>query len=171
MGDNQDQAEGMFFQDSKKILEDIAEQSNITFINTGSLIGNTQERLIIYQEEAEGKVIELFVNIGGAFANFGGSVASIVFLNALVLGGLEIPALAERGLILEFLAAGILVVHLLNVRDLAFKNRLLLDPTLLPEIGPSEIYFEHKYQKGIIILTIFIVISFIIYLKKAKIII
>src|SRR5690606_3582001 len=104
-------------------------------------------RLKIYREEAEGNVIELFVNIGGASANFGDSLASITFPNGLVQGGLEIPALAERGLIFEFLAAGIPVVHLLNIRDLAIKNRLPLDPIPLPEIGQSEIYFEHKYQK------------------------
>jgi poly-gamma-glutamate system protein len=120
MGGNHDQAEGMFFPDSSKIIENIAEQSNTHFINTGSLGINIRERIRIYQETAGEKPIKLFVNIvniGGASANFGDTVNSINFPNGLVLGGVEIPAVPERGLLFDFLAAGIPVIHLLNIRD------------------------------------------------------
>lgn len=169
MGGNQDQAEGMFFPDSKEIIESIAEQSNITFINTGNLIANIGERLKIYQKEAGNKPIKLFVNIGGASANFGDTVNSITFPNGLVQGGLEIPTVPERGLIFEFLANGIPVIHLLNIRDLALKNGIPIDPIPLPQIGQSEVYYQYKIQKEVIIVTILITIIILIlsiYLKR-----
>ena len=168
MGGNQDQAEGMFFPGSRKIIENIVKQSNIYFINAGSLISNIRERIDIYQEIAGEKPIKLFVNIGGASANFGDTAASITFPNGLVQGGLEIPEVPERGLLFDFLAAGVPVVHLLNIRDLALKNGIPIDPIPFPAIGQSEVYYQYRLQKWIILLTILIVIGIFIYLKNSN---
>ncbi|HNR64992.1 MAG TPA: poly-gamma-glutamate system protein, partial [Atribacterota bacterium] len=115
------------------------------------------------------KPIKLFVNIGGASANFGDTVNSINFPNGLVQGGLEIPSAPERGLIFEFLRDGIPVIHLLNIRDLALKNDIPIDPIPLPKIGQSGVYYQYKIQKGIIIVTILVTIITLIlpiYFKK-----
>ena len=168
MGGNHDQAEGMFFPDSSKIIENIAEQSNTHFINTGSLVTNIRERIRIYQETAGEKPIKVFVNIGGASANFGDTVNSINFPNGLVLGGVEIPAVPERGLLFDFLAADIPVIHLLNIRDLALKNGIPLDPIPFPRIGQSEVYYQYGVQRWIILLTMLIAIGLLIYFKNSN---
>ncbi len=166
MGGNHDQAEGMFFPDSRKTIENIAEQSNTHFINTGSLVTNIRERIRIYQETAGEKSIKLFVNIGGASANFGDTINSINFPNGLVFGGVEIPSVPERGLLFDFLAAGIPVIHLLNIRDLALKNGIPIDPIPFPKIGQSEVYYQYRIQKWIILFTILVAIGLLIYFKK-----
>lgn len=170
MGGNQDQAEGMFYPDSKKIIKHIAEQSGITFINKGSLRDNILERLKIYQENSGGKPINLFVNIGGASANFGNTLNSITFPNGLVQGNIDIPDHPEKGLIFEFLEMGTPVVHLLNIRDLAIKNGLPVDPVPLPKIGQSAIFFQYRYPKELIFLTILGALGLLVFFSKAKVV-
>ncbi len=166
MGGNDDQAAGMLFPESKEIIKSIAEQSNTTFINTGSLVGNIEERLKIYNEEAGENNIRLFVNIGGASANYGDTISSITFPNGLVLGGQEIPSSPERGLIFEFLQRDIPVIHLLNIRDLALKNGIPIDPIPLPGIGQSEVYYQYAVKKWIVVLIFFIVFTLLFYYNR-----
>jgi poly-gamma-glutamate system protein len=168
MGGNNDQAEAMFFSDSKEIIMDIAQSADTTFLNIANLTENIQKRMELYQEAAANNAISLFVNIGGASPNYGNTNASITYPNGLVINGPEIPDHPERGLIFEFQALEIPVIHLLNIRDLALKNGIPIDPVPLPEIGRSEVFFEYRYQKWIIIFTIFIALAYLIFLKRKK---
>ena len=154
MGGNQDQAKGLFFPESKKTIIDIANKSGAYLIDTEELGTNIQKRLDIYQTEARGKEIKLFINIGGASANFGDTNQSLNIPNGLVRKVSEISNSAVRGLIFEYLEKKIPVIHLLNIRDLALKNGIPIDPIPLPEIGQSEIFFLYNYQKWIIVLII-----------------
>ncbi len=157
MGGNNDQAEAMLYPDSQEVIRNIAQRSNTFLIDTDSLVNNIQRRMALYQEAAgEGSQIKLFVNIGGASANYGNTTASITYPNGLIMNGPEIPDHPERGLIFEYQKLGLPVIHLLNVRDLALKNGISIDPIPLPEIGQSRVYFELQYQKWIIVLTILI---------------
>ncbi|KUK85959.1 MAG: Uncharacterized protein XE03_1800 [candidate division TA06 bacterium 34_109] len=168
IGGNNDQAEAMFFSDSKEIIMDIAQSSDTTFLNIANLTENIQKRMELYQEAAANNAISLFVNIGGASPNYGNTNASITYPNGLVINGPEIPDHPEHGLIFEFQALEIPVIHLLNIRDLALKNGIPIDPVPLPEIGQSEVFFEYRYQKWIIIFTIFIALAYLIFLKRKK---
>ncbi|NLL62273.1 MAG: poly-gamma-glutamate system protein [Candidatus Atribacteria bacterium] len=154
MGGNQDQAKGLFFPESKKTIMDIAKRSGVYLIDTGELATNIQKRLDIYRKEAGGKQIKLFVNIGGASANFGDTNQSLNLPNGLVFQVSETPASTARGLVFEFLELKIPIIHLLNIRDLSIKNGIPIDPIPLPGIGQSEVFFKYNYQKWIIILTI-----------------
>ncbi|MGD9551835.1 MAG: poly-gamma-glutamate system protein [Candidatus Caldatribacteriota bacterium] len=168
MGGNNDQAEAMFYPDAKELIMDIAQSADTIFINVTNLAENIQKRMELYQEAAANKAISLFVNIGGASPNYGNTPASITYPNGLVINGPEIPDHPERGLIFEFQALEIPVIHLLNIRDLALKNGIPIDPVPLPEIGRSEVFFEYRYQKWIIIFTIFIALAYLIFLKRIK---
>jgi hypothetical protein len=70
----------------------------------------------------------------------------------------DIPNHPERGLIFEYQNLGIPIIHLLNIRDLAVKNGIPIDPVPLPEAGEGDIYKRITYNKYIIIS--FIVIEF-----------
>ena len=83
-----------------------------------------------------------------------------------MFGGVEIPSVPERGLLFDFLAAGIPVIHLLNIRDLALKNGIPLDPIPFPRIGQSEVYYQYRIQKWITLFTILVAIGLLIYFKK-----
>ncbi len=162
MGGNNDQAEAMLFPDSQKVIRDIAKSSDVSFIDTDNLVDNINKRKELYEASAGSKPISMFVNIGGASANYGNTTASITYPNGLIMNGPKIPDNPERGLIFEYQSLNIPVVHLLNIRDLALKNGIPIDPIPLPEEGQSEVYFESKYQKWIIVITIIIGIMYLV---------
>ena len=162
MGGNYDQAEAMLYPDSQKLIRDIAQKSNAIFIDTDNLAENIQRRNELYKNAAKDKSIKLFVNIGGASANYGNTTASITYPNGLIKNGPKIPDNPERGLIFEYQSLNIPVVHLLNIRDLALKNGIPVDPIPLPEIGQSEVFFELKYLKWMIAITVIIGLMYLI---------
>ena len=94
-------------------------------------------RLQIFDAEAGGRPVRCFVNVGGATANFGDTEASLEVPNGLVLKMPALPSSPSRGLIFEFAARGISVVHLLHVKGLARDNGLPFDPVPFPPPGDS----------------------------------
>ena len=154
MGGYLDQAQGMFYPDSQKTIQHIAQVSGVYFINTDSVEENIQQRMQLYRAASSGKPIKAFVNIGGATPNYGNTNASITYPNGLVIDGPKIPDHPERGLIFEYQNLGIPIIHLLNIRGLAVKNGLPIDPTPLPEVGEGGVYRQTSYNKVIIFLVI-----------------
>ena len=154
MGGYLDQAQGMFYPDSREIIEKIAQDSGTHFINIGSIEENIQYRMQLYKKAADDRPIKAFVNIGGATPNYGDTPASITYPNGLVTNGPKIPGHPDRGLIFEYQNLGVPIVHLLNIRDLAVKNGLPIDPMPLPEIGEGGVYHQTSYNKVIIFLVI-----------------
>jgi len=154
MGGYLDQAQGMFYPDSQKIIHQIAQVSGATFIKVDNMAENIQQRMQLYREAAGERPIKAFVNIGGATANYGNTPASITYPNGLITNGPKAPDHSERGLIFEYQIIGIPVIHLLNIKDLAIKNGLPIDPIPLPEIGEGRVYLQIVYSRLIIILVI-----------------
>ena len=149
-----DQAQGMFYPDSREIIEKIAQDSGAPFINLDNIEENIQYRMQLYQKAANDRPIKAFVNIGGATPNYGNTAASITYPDGLVINGPKIPDHPERGLIFEYQSLRIPIIHLLNIRDLAAKNGLPIDPIPLPEIGEGGVYRQTSYNKVIIFLVI-----------------
>lgn len=163
-GDN-DRADGLVFSGSKETFEKIANSSDLPLIYEESLIANIEKRYSIYQNEIPEKAISCFVNIGGATVNHGRTAVSANFPNGLVKNYPHAEDLAESGLLYKFLADGVPVIHLLNIKQLALKNDLPIDPVPLPAIGEGSVYFQISYNKHVIavvlllIIVIFIAIS------------
>ncbi len=154
MGGYLDQAEGMFYPDSQDTIKKIVQDSGTFVIGADSIEENILQRMQLYRVASSGKSIKAFVNIGGATPNYGNTNASITYPNGLVIDGPKIPDHSERGLIFEYQNLGVPIVHLLNIRDLAVKNGLPIDPIPLPEIGEGGVYQQKSYNKVIIFLVI-----------------
>ena len=108
------------------------------------LIHNVRSRYEIYRAQGD---IKCFINVGGNDASFGDS-------NIMVHadGGI-LTALPEKdnstGLVQLFLADGIPVIHLLNIKSLASEYGLPIDPVPLPAPGEGSVYFEAGYHTWI----------------------
>ena len=87
-----------------------------------------------------GRPIRCFVNIGGAAASFGNTSASLSLPNGLVLRPPVLPSSPTRGVVFEFAARGVPVVHLLFVKGLARDNGLPYDPIPFPPMGEGAVY-------------------------------
>ena len=168
MGGYLDQAEGMFYSDSHETIEKIAKESGALFINTENIEENIKQRMQLYKKTAGERPIKAFVNIGGATPNYGNTNASITYPNGLVIDGPKIPDHPERGLIFEYQNLGVPIIHLINIRDLAIKNGLPIDPVPPPQIGEGGVYRQIVYSKPIIILVIAIEFLYLFWALKIR---
>jgi poly-gamma-glutamate system protein len=85
-----------------------------------SLEDSIDRRLDLYARHARGQPVALYVNCGGNEASLGRSTAFLRLRNGF-LRGMPFDLGADRGVMARFADRGVPVLHLLNVRDLAFR--------------------------------------------------
>lgn len=95
---------------------------------------NVGARLALYRARAGGRPIKAFVNIGGSWANMG-TDPDILKLDPGLARVVIVPPPTRRGVIQAMAAAGVPVIHLLNVRGLCERYGLPWDPRPLPKPG------------------------------------
>jgi poly-gamma-glutamate system protein len=139
-GDDDDEGGGVLFDESGGTLVAETRRSGLPIVSGRSLADRIRNRLRIYDEAGSGRPIRCFVNIGGAAASFGSTSASLSLPNGLVLRPPVLPSSPTRGVVFEFAARGVPVVHLLFVKGLARDNGLPFDPIPLPPIGEGAVY-------------------------------
>ncbi len=144
-------AYGAFIDGGRRAMLAVARQSGAPLIAEDDLAQSIRRRLEIYRRAAGVRPIECFVNIGGADPNYGITTASLNFPNGLVLRAAPPSFGPERGLIFEFVAMGVPVVNLLDLRGLALKNGLPVDPVPLPPIGSGDVYYRIRYPRWLIL--------------------
>lgn len=135
------------FPESREELLKTAKRSGAHIIFADTLSLGIQERLMLFGED-----IKCFVNIGGASANIGVGSDSVAFPNGLVRRVKSIPLSSERGLAFEYLIRNVPVIHLLNIRQLAEKYGIPIDPVPLTKAGETDVYFHIVYPKALPVL-------------------
>ena len=133
-GGERDSGRGVLFDEDGTTLIDEARRSGLPVVEGATLADRIRRRLQIYDAAASGRPIRCFVNVGGATANYGDTEASLGVPNGLVLKVPGLPTSPSRGLIFEFAARGVPVVHLLYVKGLARENGLPFDPVPFPPL-------------------------------------
>jgi len=78
------------------------------------------KRVSLYRDIAKGKRIALYVNIGGTEASLGSS-AAVLELSSGFLPAIPFDLSETRGVMAMMMEAGVPVLSLLNIRDLALK--------------------------------------------------
>jgi poly-gamma-glutamate system protein len=139
-GGDDDAGGGVLFDDDGSRLRDEARRSGVRLVRGRSLNERVADRLRIYDEIRGGRPIAAFVNIGGSAASYGDTEASLEIPNGLVGSLPARPAASRHGLVFEFAARHVPVVHLLFVRGLARDHRLPFDPVPLPSVGEGAVY-------------------------------
>jgi poly-gamma-glutamate system protein len=131
-GGERDSGRGVLFDEAGTTLVDEARRTGLPLLGGGDLARGIQQRLDAFETAAAGRPIRAFVNIGGASANYGGTEASLRVPPGLVRRLAPIPEDPARGLVFEFAARRVPVIHLLYVRGLAAANHLPYDPVPFP---------------------------------------
>jgi poly-gamma-glutamate system protein len=134
-GGDHDGGRGVLFDEEGTTLVDEARRSGLPMVEGASLADRIRRRLQIFDAATGDRPIRCFVNVGGATANYGDTPASLDVPNGLLLTLPTLPASPSRGLIFEFAARGVPVVHLLYVKGLARENGLPFDPVPFPPLG------------------------------------
>lgn len=146
LGGDQDTGEGTLFGDGKHVMEEIARRAGVLVIREDTMVGSIRRRLELYRTLAAGRPLRCFVNIGGAAPNYGNTLASLDFPNGLVMRPPIMSTAPDRGLIFEFTAAGVPVINLIDVRGLALRHGLPVDPVPLPPVGEGRVYETTGYS-------------------------
>lgn len=135
-GGDDDLGIGPLYDETPDVIMGLANAAGVPVISESSLADSIRKRLDTFGD------VKLFVNVGGASANMGETSAGVEFPNGLVLNPPPIPDSPVRGLIFEYAARKIPVIHLLNIRGLAHDHGMPFDPVPLPEPGQSSLYFR-----------------------------
>ena len=141
--------DGFYYEDTKALFREICEktaaETGAVFIDCADLEDSIRMRLELFGD------IDLFVNVGGSGASNGTTTRILDVPAGLVTSFSGIPEDSTRGLVFEYLARGIPVVNLLNVRQLASDNGIEYDPVPIPEPGNSGVYMQTSYSPALII--------------------
>lgn len=141
LGGDDDQAGGLIFEEARAGFVRKAQTCGLPFINEPNLHASEQARMTLYTQAAEGLDIRCFVNVGGASVNMGNRGFAARLTNGLIRPEAVRDMAAEAsGVAAAFLRQGVPVVHLLDMRHLALKNGLPLDPKPLPPVGEGNVY-------------------------------
>lgn len=136
-GGERDTGRGVLFDEEGTTLVDEARRSGLPLVEGATLADRIRRRMAIYDAEAGSRPIRCFVNVGGATANYGDTEASLAVPNGLVLKLPSLPSSSSRGLLFEFAARGVPVIHLLYVKGLARENGLPFDPVPFPPLDDA----------------------------------
>lgn len=115
--------------------------SGVSFILEAGLAASVARRMEVFGCAAPGDCRPTaFVNIGGADANIGTS-PTLLSLRPGLHDPRDVPAPPEpqRGALHEMAAAGVPVIHLLDMKGLAGRHGLPWDPMPLPEPGTTRL--------------------------------
>jgi poly-gamma-glutamate system protein len=129
----------------RRLIEDRIRRTGIAFFEERDLARNVGRRMRLYEQAAAGRPIRVFVNIGGAWANIGTN-SSVLGVEPGLARVRDIPPPSSRGVLQEMASRGIPVIHLLNVKGLASKYGLPLDPGPLPAPGewPGAVWADSR---------------------------
>lgn len=120
------------------------------------LEGKRIEEAISRRAALYGSSIKLFINVGGGAAALLGADAPSGFIKPRQIK-------VGKGLIAQFSQAGIPVVNLSDINNLAQEHNLPIAPIPMPQIGKGTLYFEYRYSVGqaILYLVILCIVLFV----------
>jgi poly-gamma-glutamate system protein len=104
----------------------------VPFFEEPDLERNVARRLALYRAAAGDRPIKAFVNIGGSWANLG-TDSEVLKVEPGRAARVILPPPSRRGVLQAMAAAGVPVIHLLNVKGLCDRYGLPWDPRPLPE--------------------------------------
>ena len=121
------------------LLRDSIEKSGIPFLEEPDLEKNVYLRMKNYENAAGGEKPQVFVNIGGSYANLG--IDSKVLNVEPGLSRIqEFPPQERSGIIFTMARHQLPVIHLLYIKGLAEKHELPWNPDTIPVPGEGRIY-------------------------------
>lgn len=152
LGGGGDHGSGMI---DREILVDYLDQLPYLFLIPDDISQSRLMRRELYYEKNKEQEPDIYVNIGGGAASYGTGTLSLALPSGLIQQNL----MGDDGeaLIFYYLQQGIPVINLINIRQLAQKNNIPVDPIPLPEPGTGPFYFQQSYpERGVFFLLAFI---------------
>ena len=123
-------------------------RNGVTYLDergVNSLRQDIERRLAIYDTGFRGRKPSLFINTGGPLTSLGNSPEAYSISNGL-LKKVPLSTHPQKGIIFRMAEKGVPVIHLLNIRGLAQRYGLPMDPVPLPPIPSGSIMKPQRYS-------------------------
>jgi poly-gamma-glutamate system protein len=130
-------------------LESVINARSIRLISPSFLQDAVSQRMLFFDEASNNREIGCFVNVGGSWVSMGTDSDILKIPPGLTTAVDDLPLPSSRGMIFEFLARGVPIIHLLNIHDLSTRYALPWDPMPLPAAGEGSLYYS--VNKGSVI--------------------
>ncbi|MCI7223076.1 poly-gamma-glutamate system protein, partial [Fusobacterium sp.] len=146
----------------QEVIEEIKNRNrkyNLILFYNSNLEENIEQRYKFYQERG---AIKLFINVGGNSLAFGKSYKDIENSDLILPKKLQI----RDGLVGKFYSSGVPVIHLLNIKGIALKNKIPIDSVEKSEIGTGAVFFEDINSMKYNLIIIILVLIFFVYNAK-----
>ena len=91
------------------------------------------------------KKTAVFINVGGSLISLGDCPESITIPPGLLLR-LPPTKCPKRGMIFRMNEGGVPVIHLLNIKSIATRYGLPIDPVPLPPVPSGQVMVRKKYS-------------------------
>ena len=168
IGGNQDT--GMSLSNKgRELIKEALKRNHIDLLNKGDLLLNIKERLKIIDQEANGKPVKLFINIGGGIASIG-SNDNKKAVKAGLHKSFKLKKFPDKyGVMYEMAKRKTPIINLANVSQLMRKYDLPKNPVPLPKIGEGKLYNKLSYNLWIVsgaLLLLFLTLAFFVYIDK-----
>ena len=96
--------------------------------------------------------INCFVAVGGNLTSLGQGESSVSLGQGVLRPEIPVRVDASSGLVQRYLARGIPVINLLNIKKIMADYSMPYDPVQWPPIGQSAVYSHIRYERGWILL-------------------
>jgi poly-gamma-glutamate system protein len=157
LGGGNDRAERMP-EEGRRMLRQAIERNSLPYLSAETLDRDVQQRMEIYQRHAAGRRIGAYVNVGGAIASNGPAEEGRWIGPGLTLK-LPAGAVTEDSAMSRFADAGIPVINLVDMYDLAPEFGLPWRPRTLPPVGEGRAYGHLRYNRPLAGVTLAVIIG------------
>ena len=131
-----------------------------------SLRADIEQRLALFDRALGGRRPAAFINVGGSLTSLGGGAMALRFPTGLV----ESPPVSrdpERGVLVRMAERSLPVIHLLNIRSLAVRYGIPVDPVPLPAAPLGGTAKKGRYSATLAAASLVLLIGLLPILKAA----
>lgn len=121
----------------------------LSLVEEADFQANLELREALYLQEGP---INCFVAVGGNLTSLGQGEAGVSLGQGVLHPERTLRINASSGLVQRYLARGIPVINLLNIKKIMADYSMPYDPAQWPPIGQSAVYSDIRYESGWILL-------------------
>lgn len=129
----------------RELLEEATERNEVPRIQAANAAESIDERMRIYREGAAGEPIKAYINVGGGTTSVGGPAGKRTFREGLNLR--RPPGKLADSIMLRFVEAGVPVIHLVRIEQLAEKYGLPTTPQTFIKPGNGAVFQQRGYSR------------------------
>jgi poly-gamma-glutamate system protein len=145
-------------QQGRDLIDQAIRRSGVRFLDAHNLGEGIDLRMKLFEEQAHGRPIKAYVNVGGGTASVGTHVGKKQFKSGLNLGPPARHGLLDS-VMLRFANRGIPVIHLTGIEALAKRYGFPVDPQSMPAVGDGKIYARQEYNRWIAVVGLLLVLG------------